>query len=260
MSTVDYIPRTVMDYGTLLCWAENMIGSQSDPCVFHLVPVHPPPPVTECSVNHLDITSVNINCYSSSSSSSNSSFVLELRRTGEEDIILNITSESGDWSLDDLDAGQEYKMSVLTKNTAGVSSRYNSSFLTFHQTEFAESRVHLDSTNIINNSKFVITPILGALIGVGVALVCVTIAIIIIVYCKSKRQTTAAPRAENREKELLSPDVAPRKILCNVDDDDDESGFEQLYSDRRYSSLNRQLCNKNIFIVVRKQWQAVTPP
>ena len=224
-----------------------MIGSQSDPCVFHLVPLLPPAPVTECSVNHLDITSVNINCYSSSSSSlssssSNSSFVLELRRTGEEDIILNITSESGDWSLDDLDAGQEYKMSVLTKNTAGVSSRYNSSFLTYHQTEFAESRVHLDSTNIINNSKFVITPILGALIGVGVALVCVTISIIIIVSCKINRPAQRNHKAyhdkpSQEECEQLAPDlVSDHASTCssntfnNLRHTDQQTSRQQIYT------------------------------
>ena len=146
-------------------------------------------------------------------------------------------------------------MSVLTRNEAGDSvQRYNSSFLTY-QSEFAESRVHISDSSNINSNPFVITPILGALIGVGVALTFVTMTIIIVVYCRTKHQpiSTSTPRSEAKEKELLSPDVAPRKILCS--DDDDESGFEQLYSDRRYSSLSRQLCNKNIFIVVRKQLQ-----
>ena len=28
-----------MDYGSLLCWAENEIGVQDIPCVFHIIPV-----------------------------------------------------------------------------------------------------------------------------------------------------------------------------------------------------------------------------
>ena len=38
VSTVDYIPRTPLDYGSLLCWASNEVGPQSQPCVFHIIP------------------------------------------------------------------------------------------------------------------------------------------------------------------------------------------------------------------------------
>ena len=256
ISTVDYIPRTVLDYGTLLCWAENNIGSQVTPCVFHLVPALPPPPVSGCSFSHHDISNIGVSCVMQSrSSSSNVTFILELWRTDEDDtVVRNLTSTSGNWNLDGLDPGQEYRVTVFTRNIAGVSHRYNTSFQTY-QSEYAESRIHIDSTNISHN--FVITPILGALIGVGVALSFVTITIFMIVYCRSKRQHDNTPRVELQRDELLSSDaasrkelLAPRKILCNVDDDD-ESGFEQLYSDRSYSSCGRQLCNKNIFIVVR---------
>ena len=257
VSTVDYIPRTVLDYGTLLCWAENNIGSQVTPCVFHLVPALPPPPISGCSFSHHDITNIGVTCVTQyRDSAKNITFILELWRTGEDyTVIRNVTSSTGNWNLDELDPGQEYRISVFTSNIAGVSPQYNSSFLTY-QSEYAESRIHIDSTNISQN--FVITPILGALIGVGVALSFVTITIFIIVYCRSKRQHENTSRVELQRDELLSSDaasrkelLAPRKILCNVDDDDDESGFEQLYSDRSYSSCGRQLCNKNIFIVVR---------
>ena len=37
-SVITYTPMTSLDYGTLLCWAANEIGSQKEPCVFHIVP------------------------------------------------------------------------------------------------------------------------------------------------------------------------------------------------------------------------------
>ena len=251
-SKIDYVPRTKLDYGTLLCWAENNIGTQSDPCVFHLVPVQPPPPINDCSIINRDVSSVGIKCFAQSRHTLiNMTFVLELWRTGEEAIIRNMTGTSGDWSLGGLTPGQEYKISVWTMNDAGFSSRYNSTFVT-HKSEYAESRIHIDTAEV-SGIKFSITPILGALIGVGVALSFVTITILIVVYCKNKTRNPHGSRdsgeTRSEPKELLSPDMAPRKILCDVDD---ESGFEQLYSDTRYSSFNRQLCNKNIFIVVRK--------
>ena len=37
-SIITYTPMTELDYGTLLCWAQNDIGEQNVPCVFHIVP------------------------------------------------------------------------------------------------------------------------------------------------------------------------------------------------------------------------------
>ena len=37
-SIITYSPMTSLDYGTLLCWATNEIGTQREPCVFHIVP------------------------------------------------------------------------------------------------------------------------------------------------------------------------------------------------------------------------------
>ena len=36
-SRVNYTPMTELDYGTLLCWANNSIGTQDHPCVFQIV-------------------------------------------------------------------------------------------------------------------------------------------------------------------------------------------------------------------------------
>lgn len=37
-STATYIPRTEFDYGTLLCWGTNIVGSQIEPCIYTIVP------------------------------------------------------------------------------------------------------------------------------------------------------------------------------------------------------------------------------
>jgi len=38
ISVASYKPKTEMDYGTLLCWADNELGRQSVPCVYHVIP------------------------------------------------------------------------------------------------------------------------------------------------------------------------------------------------------------------------------
>ena len=37
-SVLDYVPRTEMDYGNVMCWATNSVGRQEKPCVFHIIP------------------------------------------------------------------------------------------------------------------------------------------------------------------------------------------------------------------------------
>lgn len=37
-STASYTPITERDYGSLLCWAKNSRGMQTEPCVFHVIP------------------------------------------------------------------------------------------------------------------------------------------------------------------------------------------------------------------------------
>ena len=36
-STVRYQPFSELDYGSLLCWATNEIGTQEIPCVYHII-------------------------------------------------------------------------------------------------------------------------------------------------------------------------------------------------------------------------------
>ena len=164
-----------------------------------------------------------------------------MKRTGAEDdsVFMNLTSSSGDWSLDNLDPGQEYKMSVLTRNEAGDSvQRYNSSFLTY-QSEFAESRVHISDSSNINSNPFVITPILGALIGVGVALTFVTMTIIIVICCKTNRNSFRknhrkaseyTDKSSQEESEQLAPDVVPSSNSIVSDSDYSEYMGHPTYS------------------------------
>ena len=37
-SLLSYAPRSQMEYGTVLCWASNLVGRQIVPCVFHVIP------------------------------------------------------------------------------------------------------------------------------------------------------------------------------------------------------------------------------
>lgn len=60
-SIVEYVPRTELDYGSLLCWASNSIGRQRDPCIFHLIPAGTPDSVKNCSFGNQTTSSLQAN-------------------------------------------------------------------------------------------------------------------------------------------------------------------------------------------------------
>lgn len=37
-SVVRFTARTSQDYGTLQCWAENVVGRMTTPCYYHVLP------------------------------------------------------------------------------------------------------------------------------------------------------------------------------------------------------------------------------
>ncbi|XP_023343205.1 uncharacterized protein LOC111712732 [Eurytemora carolleeae] len=53
-----------MDFGSLLCWADNMVGNQKHtrPCIFHIIPTGPPESPGECrSINQTE-TQIMVQC------------------------------------------------------------------------------------------------------------------------------------------------------------------------------------------------------
>ncbi|KAF2365871.1 CD80-like immunoglobulin C2-set [Trinorchestia longiramus] len=49
-SSLSYVARTDLDYGTLLCWGKNELGVQSTPCMYRVIPAELPRPPTNCTI------------------------------------------------------------------------------------------------------------------------------------------------------------------------------------------------------------------
>ena len=49
-------------FGSLLCWAENEIGLQKNPCVYYLMPADKPDPVSNCLVSNRTVSSLMVEC------------------------------------------------------------------------------------------------------------------------------------------------------------------------------------------------------
>lgn len=51
VSRLIYSPYHELDYGTILCWAANVLGEQEEPCTYHIIPAGPPEPPGNCNIN-----------------------------------------------------------------------------------------------------------------------------------------------------------------------------------------------------------------
>lgn len=51
-----------MDFGTIMCWADNVVGQQREPCVFHLIAAGKPDPPYNCSLVNQTSDSLEVDC------------------------------------------------------------------------------------------------------------------------------------------------------------------------------------------------------
>ncbi|XP_020708442.2 hemicentin-2-like isoform X2 [Athalia rosae] len=56
VSRLNYTPATDMDYGTLGCWAKNVVGQSKQPCFYQVVAAGRPYPVQNCTAFNLSGT------------------------------------------------------------------------------------------------------------------------------------------------------------------------------------------------------------
>lgn len=51
-----------MDYGTLMCWADNVVGQQKEPCVFHIIAAGKPDSPYNCTLMNQTSDGLEVVC------------------------------------------------------------------------------------------------------------------------------------------------------------------------------------------------------
>ncbi|KAK3851980.1 hypothetical protein Pcinc_041417 [Petrolisthes cinctipes] len=126
---------TSLDYGTLLCWAVNDIGTQKVPCVFHIVPAGKPEPPVNCTVMSGSATSVSVFCEAGGSGGLIQHFHLtatRIRRPPHHLHLINnphilssvnITAQhQPDFLVEGLAEGSRYQLHITAVNDKGSSA------------------------------------------------------------------------------------------------------------------------------------------
>ncbi|KAF7286927.1 hypothetical protein GWI33_003193 [Rhynchophorus ferrugineus] len=245
ISVLKYTPITELDYGSLSCWASNVVGNQVSPCVFQVVAAGKPFPVKNCTLTNQTSNSIEVYCLAGFDGGLPQHFVLELYTANSPVPRYNITSYAEPYFfLDNLEPDVTFRIVVFAINSKGRSHG-----LVLEEVTFRDAEKRTATENDMG-----ISPVLGVLMGATVTIVVVIVAIIVHVrksqngpevileekmsgipsHCNTMSSTKPLLRsASPRELDEKDPDVIPAKY-GTADTEDHAASHIPLHSDLAY--------------------------
>lgn len=215
-SSLSYIARTELDYGTLLCWGTNDLGRQKKPCIFKVVPAGPPDMPINCTLINASSSNLHVFCYPGYDGGLGQNFVAEVYDIKSDQLRLNVTETSSpNFHLSGLEPGTEFRIIVYGLNSKGQSKKKVLRAYTLK--DVAERRTA--QVRPPPEEDIPITPLLA--VGVGVAgslLLVIMVAVVILRLNKEKRKPRPKPATlqlqtplsdTTKEPDDMNPDVIP---------------------------------------------------
>ncbi|CAL4122353.1 unnamed protein product, partial [Meganyctiphanes norvegica] len=184
-STILYTTHSPEDFGSLLCWAENEVGQQIDPCRFTVAASVVPEPVHNCTFGHSPtvIGGVMVDCQVGWGGGLDQTYSVEV--TLDEQVLAKLVDhKDAHFSITGLKPGSKYKLSVVSHNAKGSSvPNIINMDMPVGLAEKHTSSEHGESNDILFAS-----PILGMLVGIaGAIIICLTILVAIHLWNDVKR-------------------------------------------------------------------------
>uniref|UniRef100_A0A0C9Q6Z6 NPHS1_1 protein n=1 Tax=Fopius arisanus TaxID=64838 RepID=A0A0C9Q6Z6_9HYME len=178
-SIVSYTPMTELDYGTLLCWASNVIGSQQVPCVYHIIPAGHPDMVHNCSTHNTSTSSFSVRCSEGFNGGLQQSFMLEVKESNSQELRANLTSAVPYFSVTHLNPGMLYQACIYAFNEKG---RSEPMVVQAGTLRLPEKQLTSDTGKSRDRPRHHVklTPMLSVMIGVVAALVIVAVIVIVV--------------------------------------------------------------------------------
>ncbi|XP_018011209.1 nephrin [Hyalella azteca] len=257
MSVLAYTPHTPLDYGALLCWAENSVGLQQRACVYQVVPAAVPEQVHNCSAWHNSSASgqVVLRCWPGWDGGLQQTFSLEVLDVEKDETVASLENQrSPRFTVTGLKPGLEYLLRVTAKNSQGSADAVTMTHLT--PIDIAEKRLSKSPSNV---GGVGVPTALGVMGGVAsVLLLCCLMMVMLL-----KVRNSGAGRAMQQKAKLdmdaqdvqdhckLKPDREPDVILISADGREQTDDMNLLQredsagsADSAYSG-RRNLTNKN---------------
>ncbi|KAK6635958.1 hypothetical protein RUM44_001213 [Polyplax serrata] len=207
LSTLMYKPITDMDYGTVMCWAKNSAGEQSEPCVFHVIAAGHPDPPFNCTVLNQTTISLEVECIEGFDGGQPQWFFVEVRDGQTGKLQANISNKFPLFSIAHLSPGQVLGLLVTAVNNKG---RSDSVFLEGFTLKVAEKQT---GTPVTLN----MAPVLGYLVG-GSLLVLALALIAGIAWRKFQSKSPDSPVALPLKDKVALPLRSDMDDLYEMDD------------------------------------------
>ncbi|XP_046433461.1 nephrin isoform X2 [Neodiprion lecontei] len=209
-STLRYTLSSERDYGTLSCWADNAVGSQTKPCLFQLVAAGKPSPVRNCSLANQTYTSVEVRCVPGYDGGLPQRFVLEVFH-GDVDFLSSTQPLYNVSNLDEpvfslagieatVDAGVH--VAVYAVNAKGRSTAVVLSEVTFRD---AEKRTG-------QHSGMAMSPLIGVAVGAAVTLG----SVVLVVMIRARRERVSKTRNHEKTTEINDVPNSQQYPLQNI--------------------------------------------
>ncbi|XP_043226125.1 nephrin-like [Amphibalanus amphitrite] len=202
-SSAAYTPKTELDYGMLLCTADNAIGRMVRPCVFHIVPAGPPDPVHNCSVVNQTSESLRVACSAGFDGGLPQRFSAELYDATSGRLERNLSAGRPEFEAERLPAGVELRVRLYAFNARG---RSRPTTLDGFTLKAAEKRVSSSTVEMPPEDSVSVTPILGVLIGVVASLIIIAIGVVACMRNNSRRAAKPPNPADLVHSSLMIKD------------------------------------------------------
>ncbi|XP_038121999.1 nephrin isoform X2 [Culex quinquefasciatus] len=159
-------PISESDYGTLLCWGSNEIGTQTEPCVFNLIPAGKPDPLSNCTILNQTFDMVQIECLEGFDGGLQQEFLADMYVIGNRQLIGSIKTRVPLFELKGLEPGVGYNIYLSAKNSKG------SSDLTYLQAFTVKNpEKQTDLSLVYAPTLHQIKPFIGTLVGAVAAVI-----------------------------------------------------------------------------------------
>ncbi|XP_043192728.1 uncharacterized protein LOC122365524 [Amphibalanus amphitrite] len=175
VSVASVSTQSQRDYGTLLCWAENTVGRQTEPCVFALRPADRPERPRSCQVTATSPRALTVSCQPGGDGGLRQSFHLEVLDTQDRTVVFNSTAETPRFKVPGLVPGRRYMLTLHASNERGRSDLY----VTPAAVPVDTAAGRTAEITGRSDSLLEVRPVIGVLVGVVGALVLLAIAIVV---------------------------------------------------------------------------------
>ncbi|KAF2356437.1 Immunoglobulin-like domain, partial [Trinorchestia longiramus] len=121
MSRLKYVAYSARDYGTVFCWAANVVAPQHDPCAFTLQPAGAPDSVEDCVLTNQSAGSLHITCKPGADGGLTQTFRAEVFLAGSGRAVRQRDSFTPAFTIEGLAPGEDYTVTISAVNRKGTS-------------------------------------------------------------------------------------------------------------------------------------------